>query len=237
MPFADHNAMLDPTCPDITGPRARSAVRAAASIADIRPCGAAWSTCCGRRSRTEAGTGAGASTYIYGTFLALRGLRAAGERRPRGARPARRRMAALHSERRRRLGRKLRQLRQRQLRRRAEHAVADRLGGAGAAGRRRHHQPSVHHGIEYLLETQRADGGWDERLATGTGFPRVFYLTYHLYRHSFPLLALVGSIVKTSSRHGATRIAHEISAFDDRRHGRIHRQEQDAAASGVAEER
>ncbi len=38
---------------------------------------------------------------------------------------------------------------------------------------------SVHKGIEYLMETQRADGGWDEDLSTGTGFPGVFYLQYH----------------------------------------------------------
>jgi squalene-hopene/tetraprenyl-beta-curcumene cyclase len=49
---------------------------------------------------------------------------------------------------------------------------------------------SLHKGIEYLVETQRGDGGWDEDLSTGTGFPRVFYLQYHLYRHSFPVLAL-----------------------------------------------
>ena len=40
----------------------------------------------------------------------------------------------------------------------------------------------MQHGIEYLLETQRADGSWDEELATGTGFPKVFYLNYHLYK-------------------------------------------------------
>jgi squalene-hopene/tetraprenyl-beta-curcumene cyclase len=44
--------------------------------------------------------------------------------------------------------------------------------------------------MEYLLATQSRDGSWDEGLATGTGFPKVFYLTYHLYRQSFPLLAL-----------------------------------------------
>jgi squalene-hopene/tetraprenyl-beta-curcumene cyclase len=49
---------------------------------------------------------------------------------------------------------------------------------------------SLHKGIEYLTETQRADGGWDEELSTGTGFPGVFYLQYHLYRISFPVLAL-----------------------------------------------
>jgi squalene-hopene/tetraprenyl-beta-curcumene cyclase len=49
---------------------------------------------------------------------------------------------------------------------------------------------SVTKGIEYLIATQRTDGTWHEDLATGTGFPKVFYLTYHLYRNSFPLLAL-----------------------------------------------
>jgi len=49
---------------------------------------------------------------------------------------------------------------------------------------------SVQHGIEYLLETQCPDGSWDEELATGTGFPRVFYLNYHMYKDYFPLLAL-----------------------------------------------
>ena len=45
-----------------------------------------------------------------------------------------------------------------------------RILGLIAGGDR--HSLSVQHGIEYLLETQRADGSWDEELATGTGFPR-----------------------------------------------------------------
>jgi squalene-hopene/tetraprenyl-beta-curcumene cyclase len=49
---------------------------------------------------------------------------------------------------------------------------------------------SVRRGIEYLIASQREDGGWDEDQATGTGFPRVFYLQNHLYRDVFPLLAL-----------------------------------------------
>ena len=51
---------------------------------------------------------------------------------------------------------------------------------------------SLQKGIEWLIENQRADGTWDETLSTGTGFPKVFYLSYHLYRNSFPLLALCG---------------------------------------------
>jgi len=49
---------------------------------------------------------------------------------------------------------------------------------------------SAARGVAYLLRTQRKDGGWDELNFTGTGFPRVFYLAYHLYRDYFPLLAL-----------------------------------------------
>jgi len=49
---------------------------------------------------------------------------------------------------------------------------------------------SVANGVAYLLRTQKRDGSWDELQYTGTGFPRVFYLAYHLYRSYFPLLAL-----------------------------------------------
>jgi squalene-hopene/tetraprenyl-beta-curcumene cyclase len=49
---------------------------------------------------------------------------------------------------------------------------------------------SVARGIAHLLRTQKEDGSWDEPYCTGTGFPRVFYLQYHLYRQYFPLLAL-----------------------------------------------
>jgi squalene cyclase len=37
---------------------------------------------------------------------------------------------------------------------------------------------------------QRADGDWDEAHFTGTGFPGDFYIRYHLYRLSYPLMAL-----------------------------------------------
>ncbi|HUR37849.1 MAG TPA: squalene--hopene cyclase [Planctomycetota bacterium] len=50
--------------------------------------------------------------------------------------------------------------------------------------------PSLRRGIEWLLKSQRTDGGWDETEHTGTGFPGVFYLVYTMYRHYFPLLAL-----------------------------------------------
>ncbi len=62
------------------------------------------------------------------------------------------------------------------------------LMGLMAAGRT--NSESVRRGVQYLIETQREDGGWDETEFTGTGFPKVFYLRYHLYGISFPLMAL-----------------------------------------------
>ena len=44
--------------------------------------------------------------------------------------------------------------------------------------------------VEWLMENQSENGSWDEDEFTGTGFPCVFYLKYHLYRNSFPLYAL-----------------------------------------------
>ena len=44
--------------------------------------------------------------------------------------------------------------------------------------------------MRWLIENQGADGNWEENWYTGTGFPRVFYLKYHLYRLYFPLMAL-----------------------------------------------
>jgi squalene-hopene/tetraprenyl-beta-curcumene cyclase len=51
-------------------------------------------------------------------------------------------------------------------------------------------EPAVARGVEHLLDRQSADGSWEESEFTGTGFPRVFYLKYHLYRNYFPLYAL-----------------------------------------------
>ena len=49
---------------------------------------------------------------------------------------------------------------------------------------------SVVRGVNFLLRHQRPDGVWDEPFHTGTGFPRVFYLRYHGYFKYFPLWAL-----------------------------------------------
>jgi squalene-hopene/tetraprenyl-beta-curcumene cyclase len=59
--------------------------------------------------------------------------------------------------------------------------------GLQFAGLGRH--PACRRGLEYLRERQ-VRGSWGEREFTGTGFPRDFYINYHLYRHIFPTMAL-----------------------------------------------
>ncbi len=67
---------------------------------------------------------------------------------------------------------------------------------------------------EYLLETQTSEGGWEEQQFTGTGFPSVFYLRYHLYRNSFPVYALAryrNRIAGTILPEGTQLLPHELT--------------------------
>ncbi len=67
---------------------------------------------------------------------------------------------------------------------------------------------AVERAVEYLLEHQNPDGTWDEDAYTGTGFPRVFYLKYHMYRNSFPVFALARyrNLSERASESGALRM-------------------------------
>jgi squalene-hopene/tetraprenyl-beta-curcumene cyclase len=189
VPFADHNAMLDPACPDITG-RVLEAL-AAHGIDRSHPAvrrGVAWLV----RNQEPDGSwyGRWGVAYIYGTCFALRGLAAAGENE---------REAHIL-----RAGEWMRSIQNADGGWGESCASYDR--GTYAPGPSTPSQTawaimaliaggdsaslSVRNGIEYLLDTQNSDGSWNEQLATGTGFPRVFYLNYHLYKDYFPLLAL-----------------------------------------------
>ena len=69
--------------------------------------------------------------------------------------------------------------------------------GLLAAGESRESQ-SVFRAVDYLIRTQKIDGTWDENECTGTGFPKVYYLEYTMYRQYFPLQAL-GNYLKIFS--------------------------------------
>jgi squalene-hopene/tetraprenyl-beta-curcumene cyclase len=53
-----------------------------------------------------------------------------------------------------------------------------------------HGGAAVERGIRWLVQTQLADGSWDQPQFTGTGFPGDVYINYHLYRLAFPVNAL-----------------------------------------------
>jgi len=188
VPFADHNAMLDPSCPDITGRVLEALSRRGLTADPAISRGAAYLLA--HQKEDGSWYGRWGVNHIYGTFLALRGLRASGVN---GARPA--------------FEKAVRWLR----------SIQNTDGGWGesCASYEKHcyvaapstpsqtawallafeaagdtGSPAVKRGIEWLLERQNPDGGWNEELCTGTGFPNVFYLAFHLYRLYFPMLAL-----------------------------------------------
>ena len=200
VPFADHNAMLDPTCPDITGRVIEALV--ACGVEKSHPAirkGVQYLI----RAQEPDGSwyGRWGVDYIYGTFLALRGLRAAGV-----------------DDREAYIQRALEWVRSTQnfdggwgescasyennsftaaesTASQTACAILSLLAGCDTTS------TSLMDGLDDLIRTQNHDGTWDEELATGTGFPKVFYLTYHLYRNSFPLLALNTFLKLNSETH------------------------------------
>lgn len=69
--------------------------------------------------------------------------------------------------------------------------------------------PAATRAAAWLISRQNENGTWDEDEFTGTGFPQVFYLKYHLYRNSFPLYALAryDNLSKGRTRSIATQVA------------------------------
>lgn len=190
IPFADHNAIIDPPTADITG-RVLEFLgyvgydESYACVADAVQYL--------RREQEADGSwfGRWGVNYLYGTWQVLRGLKAVGcdmrapfiqraadwltsVQLPDGgwgegcdtyADPSRKgRGPATPSQ------------------------TAWVLMGLMAAGRAG--DAAVVRGILWLLNRQRPDGTWNETACTGTGFPQVYYLTYGLYRDYFPLMAL-----------------------------------------------
>ena len=129
--------------------------------------------------------------HVYGTGAALPGLVDCGVPRSDPRLRARSRLARADPEPRRGLGRGRPFLRRRGVDRpRPQHRLADGLGADRAARARRAHARRSSEGWRGWSSSQRSDGTWDEPEYTGTGFPGHFYINYHLYRLSFPVMAL-----------------------------------------------
>ena len=190
VPFADHNAMLDPSCPDITARVLESLSHYGYRVGQ-RPVDRAIAFILDRQEENGSWFGRWGVNYIYGTWQVLVGLQAIG--------------FDMHSPPVRRAVRWLREVQNadggwgESCRSYDDPSMAGvgpstasqtawALLGLVAAGEAASEE--VRAGIEYLIGTQDDDGSWTEAPFTGTGFPKVFYLKYHLYSVYFPLMAI-----------------------------------------------
>jgi squalene-hopene/tetraprenyl-beta-curcumene cyclase len=190
IPFADHGALLDPSTEDLTG-RGLELLGTLGYGADHPAARRAL----GFIRRTQAADGSWygrwGANYIYGTWSVLRGLGALGEEVAGDC--AQRAVAWLQSRQNADggWGETLASYDDPEQAGRGDSMpsqTAWALLGLFAAGHA--DGPAIDGGIRFLIRTQREEGGWEDPLWNGTGFPRVFYLKYHLYAKYFPLWAL-----------------------------------------------
>ncbi len=190
VPFADHNAMLDPSCPDITA-RVLEALGHYGYGIELPQVSRALEFL--RKTQDERGCWIGrwGVNYLYGTWQVLCGLQSIGFDRKDPM--VRRAVAWLQKVQQSNggWGETCRSYDDPSLAGQGTPTASQTawaLLALLAAGE--YESESVRAGIDFLLETQGTDGNWTEEPFTGTGFPKVFYLKYHLYRLYFPLMAL-----------------------------------------------
>ena len=188
IPFADHNAMLDPTCPDITGRVLEALCRRGFTLAD-ETVARGVEYLLKNQERNGSWYGRWGVDYIYGTFLALRGLRAAQAQATEAIRHAAKWLVSVQNEDG-GWGESCDSYREDSFVAAPSTPSQTAWALLGLMAACDTHAEPVRRGLNYLLATQREDGTWDEELATGTGFPNVFYLRYTMYRQYFPHLAL-----------------------------------------------
>jgi squalene-hopene/tetraprenyl-beta-curcumene cyclase len=214
IPFADHNAMLDPSCPDITA-RVLEALGHYGFRVGRPDVDRAVAFLQATQERSGCWLGRWGVNYIYGTWQVLVGLQSIGYDM---SLPMVRRAAAWLK----RVqqpgggwGESCRSYDDPRLAGQGTPTASQTawallgLLAAGEAG-----SDEVRAGVDYLLATQQADGTWQEEQFTGTGFPKVFYLKYHMYALYFPLMALARYAAASGQRlsalgqrpaaHGAT---------------------------------
>jgi len=190
VPFADHNAILDPTCSDLTGRtlellgyigcdlHCRAVQRAIQYLKDTQEEDGSW-------------YGRWGVNYIYGTWQVLRGLRAIGvDMKQDWLVRAREWLESCQNEDG-GWGETCASYDDPMLKGKGPSTASQTawaIMGLCAAGAV--HSKAVQRGIDFLVRRQNRDGSWTEPETTGTGFPKVFYLKYDMYRNNFPLLAM-----------------------------------------------
>jgi squalene-hopene/tetraprenyl-beta-curcumene cyclase len=189
IPFADHNAMLDPSTADVTArtveclgqmgwPATHQVVTRARDFLMAEQCpDGSW-------------FGRWGVNYVYGTSGVLRSLEAVGlNGRPECQRAANWLRSVQNADG--GFGESVLSYYDTAQKAKGKSTASQTAWGLiGLLAVVGPNDPSVERAATWLIENQNEDGTWDEDEFTGTGFPCVFYLKYHLYRISFPLYAL-----------------------------------------------
>jgi squalene-hopene/tetraprenyl-beta-curcumene cyclase len=200
IPFADHNAMIDPSTADVSARTVEALVLAGLTAEDAAVSAGVEFLL---REQEEDGSwyGRWGANYLYGTWLALQALAPIddGPQAERVTEALGRGVAWLleHQNPDGGWGESLRSYDDASWKGRGESTAAQTawaMLGLMAAAPSRVDDPRVTgalaRGVDHLLRTQRGDGSWLDEHWTGTGFPSVFYLRYHSYARYFPLQAL-----------------------------------------------
>ncbi len=194
IPFSDMDSLCDPSTPDVTG----RVLEALGALDDRRhPAACRRGIAYLRRSQEKEGSwfGRWGVNYVYGTSNVLCGLArqrvAASD--PMVARALRWLEAVQNDDG--GFGESLESYSDRSAMGRGPSTASQTAWGVmGLLAYRPPTDEAVVRGIAWLVDRQlhsgAAAGSWAEAEFTGTGFPRHFYLRYHLYRHYFPLMAL-----------------------------------------------
>ena len=190
VPFADHNAMIDPSTADLTARVLE--MLGGLGVAETHPSVVKalkfiWDS----REKDDCWYGRWGVNYIYGTWQTLVGLSAIGIPQSDSRLRAAARWLVDHQHPNGGWGESPRTYDDPSLRGSGPTTASQTawaIMGLLVAGQAE--SDAVERGVRFLLSTQEQDGTWSEPWFTGTGFPRVFYLKYHLYPIYFPLMAL-----------------------------------------------
>jgi squalene-hopene/tetraprenyl-beta-curcumene cyclase len=189
IPFADHNAMLDPSTADVTA-RVLECLGRFGWTANHPAIKRALQFLLKDQCEDGSWFGRWGVNYVYGTSGVLRSLETvsltAKEYCQRAVSWLRSVQKADGS-----FGESLRSYHEPETKGEGNSTASQTAWGLiGLLAGAETHDPAIQNAVAYLVDQQNADGSWTEDEFTGTGFPCVFYLKYHLYRNSFPLYAL-----------------------------------------------
>jgi len=215
VPFADHNAILDPTCSNITARVLE--VLGTFGFTSSHPIVARALRLLRKHQEFDgAWYGRWGVNYVYGTWQVLKGLQAIGIDMDEPWIRKGRDWLERHQNSDGGWGESCASYEDSSLRGRGKSTPSQTAWALmGLLSFRDCHRESIRRGVEFLLAAQNEDGSWDEGLITGTGFPRVFYLKYDMYRNNWPLMALslyhqrVGAQVAAGSTRSTTHTAFE----------------------------